>query len=218
MSSAQTDMFTRTLLSAAVVGAAVAVPFALHTDAPVAAAAPVAMTQFTIDAAHSTIMFRVKHLGISTVTGRFGKFSGGFQMDPANGQVSGATLAIETASVNTDNERRDGHLRSADFFAADSFPQITFTSTRVTKQSGVKYKVDGNLTMRGVTRPVTLDAELGGPRNTPQGWLAAANLTGTVKRKEFGLMWDRVTEGISAVGDDITLIIEVEAKSPAPGK
>jgi polyisoprenoid-binding protein YceI len=211
-------MFTRTLLSAAVLGAAVAAPLALRTTTPLAAAAPVAMTPFTIDASHSTVMFRVKHLGISTVTGRFGKFSGGFQMDPANGQVANATLTIETASVNTDNERRDGHLRSADFFAADSFPQITFTSTRITKQSGIKYKVEGNLTMRGVTRPVTLDAELGGPRNTPQGWVAAANLSGTVKRKEFGLMWDRVTEGVAVVSDDITLMIEVEAKSPAPGK
>ena len=74
----------------------------------------------------------------------------------------------------------------------------------------------GNLTMRGVTKPVTLDAELAGTRQTPEGWLAAVNMTGTVKRKDFGLMWDRVTEGIAVVSDEITLDIEVEAKTPKP--
>jgi polyisoprenoid-binding protein YceI len=208
-------MLSRTLAVLAVAGAAIALPATSHNAAPLNAAAPVAMATFTIDPVHSQLMFRVRHLGLSTVTGRFGKFAGGFQLDPASGQVTSANLKIETASVNTDNERRDGHLKSADFFAADSFPQITFNSTRVIKQSGNKYKVEGTLTMRGVTRPITLDAELAGTRQTPQGWLAAVNMTGVVKRKEFGLMWDRVTEGVSAVGDDINLLIEVEAKAPA---
>ena len=72
--------------------------------------------------------------------------------------------------------------------------------------------------MRGVTKPVTLDAELAGTRNTPQGWLAAVNMTGTIKRKEFGLMWDRVTEGVAVVSDEVQLVIDVEAKSAAPAK
>jgi polyisoprenoid-binding protein YceI len=188
----------------------------MHTAAPLNAGAPVAMTTFNIDAAHSQVLFKVRHLGLSTVTGRFGTFSGSFQLDPASGQAGSASMSIDVASINTDNERRNGHLKSPDFFAADSFPKITFVSTGIQKTATNKYKVSGNLTMRGVTKPVVLDAELAGTRQGPEGWLAAVNLTGTVKRKEYGLMWDRVTEGVAVVGDEITLQIEVEAKSPKP--
>ena len=206
-------MLLRALASAAVVATVVAVPVAFDTATPLTAAAPVALTTFNIDAAHSQMQFKVRHLGISTVIGRFGAFSGTFQLDPATGQAGVANLSIDVASVSTGNERRDGHLKSPDFFAADSFPKITFVSTGIQKVAANKYKVSGNLTMRGVTKPVTLDAELGGPRQTAEGWLAAVNMTGTVKRKEFGLMWDRVTEGVAVVSDDITLDIGVEAKS-----
>jgi len=206
-------MIFRALASAAVVGAIVASPVAFRSATPVIAAAPVAMTTFTIDPSHSQVLFKVRHLGLSTVTGRFGTFTGTFQLDPASGQTGAASLSVDVASINTDNERRNAHLKSPDFFAADSFPKITFVSTGVTKGKGNTYKVAGNLTMRGVTKPVVLDAELAGTRQTPQGWLAAVNMTGTVKRKEFGLMWDRVTEGVAVVSDEITLVIEVEAKS-----
>ncbi len=206
-------MLLRTLATTAVAGALViATPVALRTAAPLQAAAPVAMSTFTIDAVHSNLMFKVKHLGISTVTGRFATFGGTFQMDPASGQTGSANLSIDVASITTGSERRDGHLKSADFFAADSFPKITFTSTQITKVRGTMYKVAGNLTIRGVTKPVVLDAELGGPRKTPDGYLAAINMTGMVKRKDFGLMWDRITEGVAVVSDEIQLIIEVEAK------
>ena len=207
-------MLLRLLTTAAVVGAAAVSPIATDSVAPLRASAPVAMTTFTIDAAHSQVLFKVRHLGISTVTGKFGAFTGTFQLDPASGQAGSASLSIDVASINTENERRNGHLKSADFFAADSFPKITFTSTNVQKVSGNKYKVVGNLTMRGVTKPVTLDAELGGPRQTAEGWLAGVSMTGTVKRKEFGLMWDRVTEGVAVVSDDIAIQIELEAKAP----
>jgi polyisoprenoid-binding protein YceI len=206
-------MSIRALVAAAVATASLVAVATTHHAVPLNAASPVAMTTFTIDPAHSMMLFKVRHLGLSTVTGRFAKFAGTFQLDPATGQAASASIKIETASVNTDNERRDGHLRSPDFFAADSFPQITFESSRIEKVSGNKYRMTGNLTMRGVTKPVTLDAELAGTRQTPQGWLAAVNLSGTVKRKEFGLMWDRITEGVAVVSDDITLQLEVEAKS-----
>jgi len=206
-------MIFRALASAAVVGAIVASPVAFRSATPVIAAAPVAMTAFTIDASHSQVLFKVRHLGLSTVTGRFGTFAGTFQLDPASGQAGAANLSIDVASINTDNDRRNSHLKSPDFFAADSFPKIAFVSTGITKGKGNSYKVAGNLTMRGVTKPVVLDAELAGTRQTPQGWLAAVNMTGTVKRKDFGLMWDRVTEGVAVVSDEITLVIEVEAKS-----
>ena len=206
-------MIFRALASAAVIGAIAASPTAFRSAAPLIAAAPVAMTTFTIDAADSQVLFKVRHLGLSTVSGRFGSFAGTFQLDPAAGQAGAANLSIDVASINTDNDRRNTHLKSPDFFAADSFPKITFVSTGITKVKGNMYKVAGNLTMRGVTKPVVLDAELAGTRQTPQGWLAAVNMTGTVKRKDFGLVWDRITEGVAVVSDEITLVIEVEAKS-----
>ena len=206
-------MKMRTALSAAVVAAAIAAPVAFRTAAPLNASPVVAPVTFTIDAAHSQMQFKVRHLGLSTVTGRFGTFAGTFQLDPASGQASAASLSIDVASISTNNERRDGHLKSADFFAADSFPKITFASTGIQKTGGNKYRVMGNLTMRGVTKPVTLEAEVAGTRQTPQGWLAGVTMTGTVKRKEFGLMWDRMTEGVAVVSDDVQLVIEVEAKS-----
>ncbi|MCC7052630.1 MAG: YceI family protein [Gemmatimonadaceae bacterium] len=210
-------MQLRTIATAAAAAALVASPFAVRTATPVSAAGTTAFAPvtFTIDAAHSNVVFKVRHLGLSTVTGRFGSFEGSFQLDPATGAASSASLSINVASVSTDNERRDGHLKSPDFFAADSFPKITFTSTSIQKV-GAKYKVNGNLTMRGVTRPVTLDAEVAGTRSTPQGWLAGVSMTGTVKRKDFGLMWDRVTEGVAVVSDDVQIAIDVEAKSAAP--
>lgn len=207
-------MFLRALAATAVIGAAVATPIAMHTAAPLNAAAPVALTTFTIDQAHSQMLFKVRHLGISTVTGRFAAFSGTFQLDPASGQAGAATISIDVASINTENERRNTHLKSPDFFASDSFPKITFVSTGIQKAAGNKYKVSGNLTMRGVTKPIVLDAEVAGTRQTAEGWLAAVNMTGTVKRKEYGLMWDRMTEGVAVVSDDVTLQIEVEAKAP----
>ncbi|MDZ7630558.1 MAG: YceI family protein, partial [Gemmatimonadaceae bacterium] len=207
-------MLLRTLVTTAIVGAAVASPVAFRPAAPLNAGAPVAMATFTVDASHSQVLFKVRHLGISTVTGRFGTFSGTFQLDPASGQAGAASMSIDVASINTDNERRNGHLKSPDFFAADSFPKITFASTGIQKVSGNTYKVSGNLTMRGVTKPVVLDAEVAGTRQTAEGWLAAVNMSGTVKRKDYGLMWDRVTEGVAVVSDEITLLIEVEAKAP----
>ncbi|MES3034892.1 MAG: YceI family protein [Gemmatimonadota bacterium] len=206
-------MLFRALASVAVVGAVIAAPVAFDTAEPLTAAAPVAMTTFNIDQSHSQMQFKVRHLGVSTVIGRFATFAGTFQLDPATGTAGAANLSIDVASVSTGNDRRDTHLKSADFFAADSFPKITFVSTGIQKLATNKYKVSGNLTMRGVTKPVVLDAELAGARQTAEGWIAGVNLTGTVKRKEYGLMWDRITEGVAVVSDDITLDIGVEAKS-----
>jgi polyisoprenoid-binding protein YceI len=161
------------------------------------------------------VLFKVRHLGVSTVTGRFTKFTGGFRYDPQTQQGDAINFTIDAASINTDNERRDGHLRSPDFFETEKYPQITFVSTGVQKTGANSYKVMGNLTMHGVTKPVTLDAEFMGPRKAGDQWLAGVTATGKLSRKEFGLVWDRVTEGVSAVGDEITMQVEVEAKAPA---
>ena len=204
-------MLLRAFAVTALAGAALPSPVVFHTTAPLNAAAPVAMVTFNLDPAHTMVQFKVRHLGLSTVTGRFATFTGSFQLDPASGQAGNAALSIDVASINTDTDRRNAHLKSPDFFNADSFPKITFQSTSIQKLTGNKYKVNGNLTMRGVTKPVTLDGELAGTRQTPRGWLAALSLTGTVKRKEFGLVWDRVTEGVAIVADDITMQIDIEA-------
>lgn len=205
-------MLLRVLSAAAIAGAAFVSSVALTSPAPLNAAAPLATVSFNLDPAHTMVQFKVRHLGISTVTGRFGKFAGAFQLDPASGQASNASLSIDVASITTDNDRRDADLKSSNFFSADSFPKITFQSTSIQKLSGNKYKVNGNLTMRGVTKPVSLDGELAGTRQTERGWLAALSLTGTVKRKDFGLTWDRMMEGIAVVSDDVTLQIDVEAR------
>ncbi len=205
------------LSAVAVLGAAIAAPIALHTAAPLAAAAPVAMTTFVIDQAHTMVQFKVRHLGLSTVTGRFGKFEGTFQLDPASGQVGAASLSIDAASITTDNERRDGDLKSPNFFAVDSFPKVTFVSTSVQKLAGTKYKVMGNLTMRGITKPVTLDGDLAGTRQrADKGYLAALSLTGTINRKDFGLAWSRMMEGVAIVADEVALQIDVAATAAAP--
>ena len=205
------------LAAAAVVGAAIAAPIVLHTAAPLAAAAPIAMTTFVVDQAHTMVQFKVRHLGLSTVTGRFGKFEGSFQLDPSSGQVGAASLSIDAASIATDNDRRDGDLKSPNFFAVDSFPKLTFVSTSVQKLAGTKYKITGNLTMRGVTKAVTLDGDLVGTRpRADKSYIAALSLTGTINRKDFGLVWNRMMEGVAVVGDDVALQIDVEAKSAAP--
>ena len=183
--------------------------------APAAAVAVAAPIAFTVDASHSQVLFKVRHLGVSTVTGRFSKFSGTFQYDPQTKQGASVAFEIDAASINTDNERRDGHLRSPDFFETEKYPKISFTSTRVDRQGDGTYRITGNLTMHGVTKPVTLTAEMLGPNKSGQNWVAGINATGKISRKEFGLVWDRVTEGVSVVGDEITLQVELEAKAAA---
>ena len=209
-------MFLRAFVTAAIAGAAFASSVALKAPAPLSAAAPVAMVAFILDPAHTMVQFKVRHLGISTVTGRFATFTGAFQLDPATGEAADAQLSIDAASINTDNDRRNADLRSPNFFNTDTFPKITFASTSIQKTSGNKYKMNGNLTMHGVTKPVTLDVELSGTRQTARGWIAALSMTGSIKRKEFGLTWDRMTEGVAVVSDDVTLLIDVEAKTAPP--
>ena len=209
-------MLFRVVATAAIAGAAFAASVALKAPAPLSAAAPVAMVAFILDPAHTMVQFKVRHLGISTVTGRFATFTGAFQLDPATGQAADAQLSIDAASINTDNDRRNADLRSPNFFNADTFPKITFASTSIQKTSGNKYTMNGNLTMHGVTKPVTLDVELSGTRQTTRGWIAALSMTGSIKRKEFGLTWDRMTEGVAVVSDDVTLLIDVEAKTAPP--
>ena len=168
---------------------------------------------FEVDAAHSKVLFKVSHLGISTVTGQFKDFKASFDLDPEDISTLKATAVIQVASVDTGVEDRDKHLRSSDFFDAENHPEIKFVSTKAEVVGGNKVKLHGNLTIRGVTKPIVLDAVFGGSVNDPRGnYRSAFSASGTINRKDFGVNWSKVLDtGGLVVGEEVQLVLEVEA-------
>lgn len=166
--------------------------------------------QWNFDPAHSQIQFAVKHMGISTVRGTFTQFEGSIEEE--NGQVTGVTVDVDLASLTTGSDQRDGHLKGADFFDVEANPKATFSLTTFTR-TGDEVTAEGNLTIRGVTRPITLKGEIGGPSKDPWGnEKVSASLTGKISRKEWGLVWNVALEaGGVLVSDDVKLTIEVQA-------
>jgi polyisoprenoid-binding protein YceI len=176
---------------------------------------------WTVDAAHSTVGFSVRHMMVSNVKGAFGKFTASVDGSPADPTTAKISATIEIASVDTRDTKRDDHLRSADFFDAAKFPQMTFTSTKVEKVSATTAKVTGDLTLRGVTKPVVLDVEYTQPVKTPWGKsVVGATATGKISRKDFGVAWSKTLDGGGlVVGDDVTIQIELElGAKDAPAK
>jgi polyisoprenoid-binding protein YceI len=171
---------------------------------------------WTVDPAHSSIEFRVKHMMISTVRGRFGEFEGTIEAAPDyhDSKVRGT---IEAASIDTNEPRRDEHLRSADFFDVETFPSITFRSARIADATGDRFKLIGDLTIHGVTREVTLDVTAEGRGKDPWGGERAGFSAATkIKRSEFGLTWNQALEtGGFVVGDDIKISLDVEVVKQA---
>ena len=170
-------------------------------------------TTYKVDPAHTSVEFRVRHL-FTTVTGRFESFDGKIIFDekaPAQTRVEGS---IDAATINTNVKKRDDHLRSADFFDVAKFPKITFASSGVTNldASGKTGKMQGTLTLHGVSRPVVLDASFLGKGKDPGGHERAGfHGTTTINRKDFGLTWNKALEsGGLLVGDDVTIEIDVE--------
>ena len=165
---------------------------------------------WTIDPTHSQIQFAVKHMGISTVRGTFSTFSG--TITDTDGQVSGADVSIDVASLHTGNADRDGHLRSPEFFDVAQFPSATFALTTF-ERTGDEVTATGTLTIRGESRPVTLRGEVGGPAKDPWGnEKVSAELTGTISRADFGLTWNVALEaGGFLVSDQVKLSIDVQA-------
>ncbi|BCL81570.1 polyisoprenoid-binding protein [Ktedonobacteria bacterium brp13] len=165
-----------------------------------------------IDAAHSQIGFSVRHMMVSTVRGRFSTVSGTLNIDEANPANSWVEAEADTASISTNDANRDGHLRSADFFDAEKFPKVTFKSTSVAKD-GDNYKVTGDLTMHGVTKPVTFTVEYSGVIKDPYGLQRAGfDAQAKINRKDFGLGWGGVLEtGGAIVSDEVKIILEFEA-------
>jgi polyisoprenoid-binding protein YceI len=170
------------------------------------------LTKWAIDAAHSEITFKVKHLVISTVTGKFKEFDASIETD--NEDFDGAKITFETVinSIDTGNDDRDNHLKSNDFFNAAEYPKMTFESTSFKKVGDGEYKLVGDLTIRGNTKTVELDAEYGGTVVDPYGNTKAGfDVTGKINRKEFGLTWSAVTEaGSVVVSDEVKLNLNVQ--------
>jgi polyisoprenoid-binding protein YceI len=172
-----------------------------------------ATSTWTIDPTHSIAEFAVKHFVITTVKGRFRDLDGKLEIDEASPENSSVTANIQVASVDTNVADRDAHLRSDDFFNAEQYPLITFQSTRVERVSDDRYKVHGNLTIRDVTRPVTLDSEFEGEADDPWGnRRAALTATTQISRKEFGVKWNQALEtGGAVVSDNVKITLHIEA-------
>ncbi|GEO07048.1 polyisoprenoid-binding protein [Adhaeribacter aerolatus] len=169
--------------------------------------------KWVADPMHSEIQFKVKHLMITTVTGYFQKFN--VEALTANDQFTSADSVIFTADVNsisTNNEQRDTHLKSADFFDAENHSEIHFVGTKYEKVSGDDYALHGDLTIRGTTKPVAVKVEFGGIVVDPYGQTKAGfTVSGKISRKEFGLTWNAVTEaGSVVVSDEIKLQAEIQ--------
>ena len=160
---------------------------------------------YKVDPSHTTVGFSVKHMMISTVSGKFGDFTGSYDLD--KGVFKSLSGQIKTASVDTGILKRDDHLRSADFFDAVNYPDITFTMTSATKS-----KMTGNLTIRGVTKEVVLNIDMGGVVEDPWGnQRSGFVLSGKINRKDYGLNWNKAIEaGGVVVGEEVKLNIEVE--------
>lgn len=170
------------------------------------------MAKWSIDSTHSEITFKVKHLVISTVTGKFKEFDASIESD--NEDFENASITFEAAinSIDTGNEDRDNHLKSDDFFNAGEHPKLVFKSTSFKKTGDGEYKLVGDLTIRGNTKTVELDAEYGGTVQDPYGQTKAGfEVAGKINRKEFGLKWNAVTEaGSVVVSDEVKLNLNVQ--------
>ena len=184
----------------------------ITTMALLFAATSAMAADYKIDSTHSSVQFKIKHLAISTVSGRFTDFNGTFSFDPKNMAASKAEASIAAKSINTDQTKRDEHLRSADFFDVAKFSALTFKTNRVEAVSADSFKAHGDLSMHGVTKPVVLDVKYGGSVKDPMGTERAAfTATTSISRKEFGLTYNSVLEaGGLALGENVDVILEVE--------
>lgn len=174
-------------------------------------------TSMVIDPGHSQVGFSIRHF-FSRVHGRFNEFEGTVVYDDKDVAKSSVDVTIKAASISTNQERRDADLRSANFFNSDSLPTITFKSSKVSSAGENKLKVEGDLNMHGVSRPVTLDVTLlgigaAGPNGKISGWEA----TTTVNRKDYNITWNRVLDqGATMLGDDVLITLNIEARTPRP--
>jgi polyisoprenoid-binding protein YceI len=172
----------------------------------------VAQTKWDIDNAHSQVMFNVSHLVISEVTGQFKTFSGNITTSNPDFTDAVIDFQIDVASINTDNQMRDDHLKGDDFFNAGKYPQMVFKGQELKKVSGNKYKLTGDLTIRDVTKTVTLDVTYSGTVKDPWGNTKAGfKIKGSVNRFDYNLKWNTITEaGGAVVGPEVEIICNLQ--------
>ena len=171
-----------------------------------------AATKWVLDATHSEVNFKVKHLVISTVTGTFKSFEGSFESEQDDFTNAKIHFELDVNSIDTNQEQRNAHLKSADFFDAEQYPKIRFDSTSFVKKDDEEYELIGDLIIRDITKSVKIEVEYGGVATDFYGNLKAGfELKGKINRKDFGLIWNGITEaGAIVVGEDIKLDINVQ--------
>jgi polyisoprenoid-binding protein YceI len=169
-------------------------------------------TKWVIDPAHSEVLFKVKHLVISTVTGSFQKFDGSLVTPNENFDSSEIEFTADIDSIDTNQPDRDVHLKSADFFDAANHPKLTFKSKSFKKKSDTEFKLTGDLTIHGIAKTIDLDVEFGGTIKDPwENTKAGFEISGKINRKDFGLHWNSLTEtGSVVVSEEVKLQLNVE--------
>jgi polyisoprenoid-binding protein YceI len=173
----------------------------------ISAGVPVAAQTYQVDPVHSSLVFRVKHMNTAYVYGMFTSMKGTVVVDEANPARSSINIEVDADSVNTNNQQRDNHLRSPDFFNTRQFPTITFKSTEIRRVNANTVQVRGDLTMRGVTRPITANVTLTGKGKNAQGRdIIGFETTFTIRRSEFGIRY-----GLPGLGDDVRVTLSIEA-------
>jgi polyisoprenoid-binding protein YceI len=173
-----------------------------------------AADSYKIDPSHTNASFAVKHMGLSTVRGEFTKLSGDATIDDKDAGKSSLNATIDAASVSTRDEKRDGHLKSPDFFDVAKFPSLTFKSTKIAAAGKGHFKMTGDLTIHGVTKPVTFDV-VGFDEDHKSPWgssVRGGSASTTINRKDFGLVWNKPLDkaGGLLVGDEVTITLDVE--------
>jgi polyisoprenoid-binding protein YceI len=171
-----------------------------------------ATTTWSIEPNHSELQFKVRHMMISNVTGNFTKFEGTAETEDDDFTTAKVNFTADVNSISTNNDNRDGHLKGDEFFSAETFPTIKFTGNHMEKVSDEEYKLHGELTIRDITKPVTLDVEYGGTAKDSWGMTRAGfDVQGKINRKEFGLTWHAATEtGGVVVADEVRLHANVQ--------
>lgn len=178
----------------------------------------VAQTAWTLDRSHTGIKFSIRHMMISDVEGIFKDFDIVFKSDKEDFTDAVIEATLKTDSIDTQNARRDGHLRSDDFFNAAQYPAITFKSSKIEKVGEKTYKFYGDLTIRDVTRPVVFDATLGGTTKTQRGVVAGWKAVLVIDRFDYNLKWDRTIEaGGLVAGREVTITINAEVRKQEKG-
>ncbi|MEO8053566.1 MAG: YceI family protein [Acidobacteriota bacterium] len=171
---------------------------------------------FVLDKNHTEIGFKVRHF-VSKVSGRFARFDGTIVLDRARPEESSVDLKIDSTSIDTGVPNRDKHLNSADFFDTAKFPEISFKSTKIAAKGKDTYEITGDLTMRGVTKSVTLTVTANGFANDGRGGQKTGfDVSGRLNRKDFGVSWNAVVDQNAMLSDEVDLVISVEANKPAP--